>query len=53
VECNYDIYDKELLAIIRVLEEWRPECEGALFPISILTDNRNFEYFMIKRLLSR
>ena len=27
VECNYDIYDKELMTIINVLEEWRPECE--------------------------
>lgn len=23
-ECNYEIYDKELLAIIKCLEEWRP-----------------------------
>ena len=28
-ECNYDIYDKELLAIIKALEEWRPELEGS------------------------
>jgi hypothetical protein len=28
VELNYDIYDKELLAIIRSFEEWRPELEG-------------------------
>jgi hypothetical protein len=28
-ECNYDIYDKDLMAIIKALEEWRPECEGA------------------------
>jgi len=27
-ECNYNIYDKELMAIIKALEEWRPECEG-------------------------
>lgn len=27
-ECNYDIYDKELLAIIKALEEWRSELEG-------------------------
>lgn len=27
-ECNYEIYDKELLAIIRCFEEWRPELEG-------------------------
>ena len=25
VECNYEIYDKELLAIIRAFEEWRLE----------------------------
>ena len=24
-ECNYEIYDKELLAIVRAFEEWRPE----------------------------
>lgn len=28
-ECNYDIYNKELLAIIKALEEWKPELEGA------------------------
>jgi hypothetical protein len=53
VECNYDIYDKELLAIIRALKEWRFKCESARFPISILTNHKNLEYFMIKRLLSR
>ncbi|KAG0153116.1 hypothetical protein PDIDSM_2075 [Penicillium digitatum] len=26
-ECNYEIYDKELLAIIRCFEEWRPELD--------------------------
>jgi hypothetical protein len=24
-ECNYEIYDKKLLAIIKCLKEWRPE----------------------------
>jgi hypothetical protein len=32
-ECNYEIYDKELMAIVRAFEEWRPELEGALHPI--------------------
>ena len=27
-ECNYDIYGKELLAIIMGLENWGPVCEG-------------------------
>ena len=27
-ELNYDIYNKEMLAIIRCLKEWRAELEG-------------------------
>jgi hypothetical protein len=27
-ELNYEVRDKELLAIIRALQEWRPELEG-------------------------
>jgi hypothetical protein len=42
-ECNYDIYDNELMAIIKVLEEWRPECEGAAYPIQLTTDHKNLE----------
>jgi hypothetical protein len=53
VEPFSNIYDKELLTIIRALKKWRPECENARFPISILTDHKNLEYFMTKRLLSR
>jgi hypothetical protein len=52
-ECNYDIYDKELMAIIKALEEWRPECEGAEHPLQLITDHKNLEYFMSKRLLNR
>ena len=52
-ECNYEIYDKELLAIIRSLEEWRPELEGAKFPVKILSNHKNLEYFMSTKLLNR
>jgi hypothetical protein len=52
-ECNYEIYDKELMAIIRCFEEWRPELEGAKHPIQVLTDHRNLEYFMTTKLLNR
>jgi len=52
-ECNYDIYDKELMAIIKALEEWRPECEGPAYPLQLITDHKNLEYFMTKKLLNR
>jgi hypothetical protein len=52
-ECNYEIYDKELLAIIRCFEEWRPDLEGTDFPIQVLTDHKNLEYFMTTKRLTR
>lgn len=52
-ECNYEIYDKELLAVIRAFEEWRAELEGAKFPISVISDHKNLEYFMSTKQLNR
>jgi hypothetical protein len=51
-ECNYEIYDKELMAIVRAFEEWQPELEGALHPIQVLSDHKNLEYFMSTKLLN-
>ena len=52
-EGNYEIYDKELMAIVRAFEEWRPELEGSPEPINVVTDHRNLEYFMSSKQLSR
>ena len=52
-ECNYEIYDKELLAIVNCLEQWRPELEGTELPIQILTDHKALEYFMTSKKLTR
>ena len=52
-ERNYEIYDKELLAIIRGLQEFRHLLEGAQHRIEILTDHRNLEYFMTAKSLNR
>jgi hypothetical protein len=41
------------MAIIKALEEWRPECEGAEHTLQSITDHKNLEYFMSKRLLNR
>ena len=52
-ECNYEIYNKELLAIIRCFEQWRPELEGTDMPIQVLTDHKSLEYFMTTKKLTR
>ena len=53
VERNYEIHDKEMLAIIRSLQEWRHFVEGAKHPCEILTDHKNLEYFMTAKQLNR
>lgn len=53
-ERNYDVGDRELLAIKFALEEWRYLLEGASQPIIIFTDHRNLEYLRTaKRLRPR
>jgi len=52
IERNYEIHDKEMLAIIRALEEWRHFLEGATYPVEIWTDHKNLEYFMTAKKLN-
>ena len=52
-EINYEIHDKEMLAIIICLKEWRAYLEGAQHTISILTDHKNLEYFVTTKQLNR
>jgi len=52
MEWNYEIYDKEMLAIIRALEEWRHFLEGATHLVEIWTDHKNLEYFMTAKKLN-
>jgi len=53
VERNYEIHDKEMLAIIRALQEWRHFVEGAEHQFEIWTDHKNLEYFMSAKQLNR
>jgi len=45
-ERNYKIHDKEILAVVRELENWRHLFEGAKFKFEVWTDHKNLEYFM-------
>ena len=44
-QCNYDIHDKELLAIIQALRKWRQYCKRAKHTARILTDQKNIVPF--------
>ena len=53
-ERNYDVGNRELLAIKVALEEWRHWLEGAEQPFLVWTDHKNLEYIRsAKRLNSR
>jgi hypothetical protein len=53
VERNYEIHDKEMLAIVRALEEWRHFLEGAKDCVEVWTDHKNLEYFRGAKKLNR
>ena len=45
-ERNYEIYDKEMLAVVRCLEAQRYFLEGIIVKFKIWTDHKNLKYFM-------
>jgi len=53
MERNYEIHDKEMLAIIRGLEAWRHLLEGVQYKFEVWTDHKNLEYFMKAQKLNR
>ncbi len=52
-ECNYHIYDKKLLAIIRCFEHWRLELESTELSIQMFTDHQTLKIFMKNKQLTR
>ena len=50
---NYEIHDKEMLAIIQCLKAWRYFLEGAKNQFEIWIDHKNLEYFMKAQKLNR
>jgi hypothetical protein len=48
-ELNYDIHDKELLAIVDSLHKWSTYCKSIQHPITILSDHKNLEYWQTKK----
>lgn len=54
VERNYNVGNRELLAVKVALEEWQHWLEGAQLPFLVWTDHKNLEYLRkAKRLNAR
>jgi len=53
LELNYDIHNKELLAIFKAFKIWQHYLEGSTSPIDVMTDHKNLEYFLTTKILIR
>jgi len=51
-ELNYDVHDKELLAIFEAFKIWRHYLERSALPIDVVTDHKNLEYFSTTKVLT-
>ena len=48
---NYDTHDKKLLAIFEAFKIWRHYLEGPAYPINVVMDHKNLEYFSTTKVL--
>ena len=51
-QMNYEIHDKEMLAVVEALKHWRNMLIGLQATFTVYTDHRALEYFTVKRLLN-
>jgi len=52
-ERNYEIHDREMLAIIQCLDKWRHLLEGTQSKFKIWSNHKNLEYFMSSQKLNQ
>ena len=52
-ERNYDIYGRELLAVIQALKEWRHYLTGIEHLVTVITDHKHLGYFKQPQNLSQ
>jgi len=52
-ELNYDIYNKELLAIFEAFKIWQHYLEDLAYPINIVMNHKNIEYFSTTKVLTQ
>ena len=52
-EMNYDIHDKEMVAIVLAFKEWEYLLKSCQKRITVWTDHKNLEYFSSSKVLTR
>lgn len=52
-EINYEIHDKELLAIVWAFQRWHSLLGSAVLPVRVISDHKALEYFMSSKQLTR
>ena len=52
VKLNYNIYNKESLAIFEAFKIWQHYLEGLAYSIDVVTDHKNLEYFSTTKMLT-
>jgi len=52
-ELNYDTHDKKLLVIFKAFKIWQHYLEGPAYPIDIVMDHKNLEYFSTIKVLTQ
>jgi hypothetical protein len=52
-ELNYEIYDKEMLAIVDCLTIWRHYLQGSGNPVEVITDHKNLLWFTETKMYNR
>ena len=52
-ECNYMIYNKKFLAIVKNFKMWHSKLASTTDQVKVYIDHRNLEYFMITKQLNQ
>jgi hypothetical protein len=52
-ERNYDIFERELLAVMKALHHWRPHLAATETPVTVLTDHANLNHWKMPKKVNR
>ena len=51
-ELNWEIYDKELFAIVDAFRTWRMYVTGPKYPVKVFSDHKNLTYWLTTKVLT-